>query len=120
MVATFRAAAEAVKAKQAQAALSTEQRILHHLRKWCKAWGDDLDARPAHVKDSGAGAPGPCCPAALPLQHPLIFLAPGGQPGVRDRRGAGPAVSARTAGMAGAKAGPLSLRCTACSALPPA
>lgn len=68
MMATFRAAAEALKAKQAQAALSTEQRILHHLKKWFKAWGDDLDARPAHIKDSGSGA-------LLPL---LLLLLPSG------------------------------------------
>ena len=58
-MAAFRAAAEAVKARQAQAAMTTEQRILHHLKKWCKAWEQDLERRPEHVKDSGPGALSP-------------------------------------------------------------
>lgn len=56
MMATFRAAAEALKAKQAEKSLTTEQRILRHLKKWCKAWEEDLAARPAHVQESGPGA----------------------------------------------------------------
>lgn len=52
----FRAAADAVKAKQAAAAMSTEDRISHHLKIWCAAWKRDLEQRPEAVRESGEGA----------------------------------------------------------------
>jgi hypothetical protein len=51
----FRAAADAVKAKQAAAAMSTEDRISHHLKIWCAAWKRDLEQRPEAVRESGEG-----------------------------------------------------------------
>lgn len=52
----FKAAAAAVAERQAEAGLPTEDRIMKHLQRWCEAWREDLERRPAEVKESGAGA----------------------------------------------------------------
>ena len=54
-MAAFEAAAAAVKAQQAEAAMTTEDRIAKHLKQWCAEWETDLERRPAEVKESGPG-----------------------------------------------------------------
>ena len=59
LMAAFKAAAAAVAERQAEAALATEDRIMKHLTRWCDAWRDDLERRPAEIKESGPGTE-PC------------------------------------------------------------
>ena len=56
LMAAFKAAAAAVAERQAEAAMATEDRIMKHLTRWCDAWRDDLERRPAEIKESGPGA----------------------------------------------------------------
>ena len=55
-MAAFRAAAAAVAERQAEAAMATEDVIMKYLSRWCDAWRDDLERRPAEIKESGPGA----------------------------------------------------------------
>ncbi len=55
LMAAFKAAAAAVAERQAEAAMATEDRIMKHLTRWCDAWRDDLERRPAEIKETGPG-----------------------------------------------------------------
>jgi hypothetical protein len=54
-MAAFQAAAAALREKREEEELPVEERIAKHIRQWCDAWQQDLDARPEAVKASGAG-----------------------------------------------------------------
>ncbi|CAL5228863.1 g12074 [Coccomyxa viridis] len=51
----FRLAAEQLREKREEEAMSVEERILKYMQKWCQAWEDDLENRSIAVKCSGPG-----------------------------------------------------------------
>ena len=67
LMAAFKSAAAAVAERREEADLPTEDRIMRHLTRWCEAWRQDLEKRPADVQESAAGAQPTCC---LPYLRP--------------------------------------------------
>ncbi|KAI8464645.1 MAG: Prp18 domain-containing protein [Monoraphidium minutum] len=53
--ASFAAAAARLAEQREEAAMALEDRIAKYLRRWCQAWGDDLEARSDEAKASGPG-----------------------------------------------------------------
>ncbi|BDA45542.1 Pre-mRNA-splicing factor 18 [Coccomyxa sp. Obi] len=67
----FREAAEALKEKREEEAMSVEERISKYFKRWCKEWGEDLDRRPEAVKKTGGGNQ-----ATLQYQQTMTFIKP--------------------------------------------
>lgn len=71
-MAAFKAAAAAVAERQAEAAMSTEDRIMKYLTRWCDAWRDDLERRSSEIKESGPGAEIPSVISMLVAESQLV------------------------------------------------
>ncbi|KAK9904116.1 hypothetical protein WJX75_004917 [Coccomyxa subellipsoidea] len=67
----FRQAAEALKEKREEDAMSVEERISKYFKQWCKEWGEDLDRRPETVKKTGGGNQ-----ATIQYQQTMTFIKP--------------------------------------------